>query len=806
MNENYDFKNIERNCQSDWQKNDLFSSKKDLNKKKYYVLSMFPYPSGKLHMGHVRNYTIGDVISRFKRLNGFNVMQPMGWDAFGLPAENAAIQNQTLPDEWTFGNISSMKSQLNSLGLSLDWGREIATCDPSYYKWEQWFFIQLFKKGLIYKKTSVVNWDPIDQTVLANEQVIDGRGWRSGALVEQKEIPQYFFKITDYAEELDKELENLNNWPSQVTLMQKNWIGKSFGFKVDFQQKEFEKISVFTTRLDTIFGVTFLALAPDHPISKNLSLKNEDIRNFIDSIKKTGVSTADQAKAEKKGIFTGLHASNPINNELIPIWISNYVLMAYGEGAIMAVPAHDERDYEFANKYSIPIRKVIESNNECSPEKGILINSDRFNSLSSDDAIDQIGLELSKNNLAEKQTKYRLRDWGISRQRYWGCPIPIIHCTNCGEVCESETNLPVLLPKKNKFDFENQSIKTEESFINCKCPECGGNAKRETDTMDTFVESSWYFARYACPDENKQMLNDEVNYWLPVDQYIGGIEHAILHLLYARFFTKLLRDIGLIKISEPFDNLLTQGMVLKDGSKMSKSKGNTVDPGDLIEKYGADTARLFIMFAAPAEQSLEWSDQGIEGSHRFLKKIYTQIYKFNNLLKQQNIKNLSEEPSQNEEFTYQLNKTIEKVTDDIDRRQSFNTAIASLMEFVNYISSINSEKNISDVYFGYKKLLIMLSPFVPHFCEYVFKALTNEDIKKENWPKVDKQALQRKKQTVVIQVNGKVRENLEIDTDTPQSIIEEKAFASEKVLRFINNKNEVKKIIFIKNKILNIVI
>ena len=804
MNETYNFEQLEAACQKSWKEQNLFSSNENSDKEKYYVLSMFPYPSGKLHMGHVRNYTIGDVISRFKRLNNFNVMQPMGWDAFGLPAENAAIQNETLPDKWTMSNIASMKKQLDSLGLSIDWDREIATCDKSYYQWEQWLFIQLYKKGLIYKKTSIVNWDPVDQTVLANEQVIDGKGWRSGADVEQKEIPQYFFRITDYADELNTDIEKLNYWPSQVKLMQKNWIGKSFGYKVNFPQDDYKSISVFTTRLDTIFGVSFLALSPEHPICNELRKKNEDIDNFIKDVKKTGVSTAEQAKAEKKGIFTGLYATNPINQKKIPVWISNYVLMGYGEGAIMAVPAHDDRDYEFAKKYDLEITKVIQSDDDCFTQKGILINSDVYDNENSDAAIELIGKELSRSKFAEKQTKYKLRDWGISRQRYWGCPIPIIYCENCGEVCEDEKNLPVTLPKKDKFDFENQSIKTELEFITCKCPSCGSKAKRETDTMDTFVESSWYFARYACPNDNNKMLNSNVDYWLPVDQYIGGIEHAILHLLYARFFTKVLRDLGLTKVSEPFTKLLTQGMVLKDGSKMSKSKGNTVDPAHLIQKYGADTARLFIMFAAPADQSLEWSDKGIEGSHRFLKRLYSQIYNFKKIHSDSSFSQTDK--SSNEEFLFQLNRTIEKVTDDIDRRNSFNTAIAAMMEFVNYLSSLDIDKDGNELFIGYTRLLILLSPFVPHFSEYLYESLTNENLNEKQWPEVDKKSLKTKKQIIVVQVNGKVRDNIECDSDESQSSIEEKAFSSEKVLKFINDIKMNKKIIFIKNKILNIVI
>ncbi|MEK9771426.1 MAG: leucine--tRNA ligase [Nitrosomonadales bacterium] len=802
----YNFQDIEKKSQEFWESSSLFDAKKDESKQKYYVLSMFPYPSGKLHMGHVRNYTIGDVISRFKRLNGFNVMQPMGWDAFGLPAENAALQNETLPDKWTYSNISAMKKQLKSLGLSVDWKRELATCDPSYYKWEQWLFIQLYKKGLIYKKTSYVNWDPVDQTVLANEQVIDGKGWRSGAEVEQKEIPQFFFKITAYADELLNEIDNLNDWPNQVRTMQKNWIGKSTGYKLSFALKGHDDIKVYTTRLDTLFGVTFIAISPDHNLSKSLAQKNTQIKVFLDEVKKIGVSESENAKTEKKGIFTGFYASHPITKKDIPIWISNYVLSTYGEGAVMAVPAHDERDYEFAIKYNLEVIKVIESNEKLYTGKGFLINSPGYNGQESDVAIKQIGHYLESNNLGAQETQFRLRDWGISRQRYWGCPIPIIYCNNCGEVTEKEENLPVELPQKKNFNKDNQSLKNEKDFVNCYCPYCNGPAKRETDTMDTFVESSWYFARYASYNSNTSMLNDDVNYWLPVDHYIGGIEHAILHLLYARFFSKLLRDLGLLKTNEPFKKLLTQGMVLKDGSKMSKSKGNTVDPETIINQYGADTARLFIMFAAPAEQSLEWSDQGIEGSHRFLKRLYKITH---DVFEHKTNKNqtLSDEfSSTNIEFNFILNKTIQKVTDDIERRSSFNTAISTIMECLNYFYKMDIVKDYQELNHGLNTLLILLSPFVPHITEYLFKHLNNDkDINSQSWPIINQKALSLDTLEIVVQVNGKVRANISIEATLSEDDIKSKALSNENVLKFIEDEKNIKKIIYVKNKLINIV-
>jgi len=682
---------IEPEAQQHWEEKQIFKASEDTSKPKYYCLSMFPYPSGKLHMGHVRNYTIGDVLSRYHRMKGYNVLQPMGWDAFGLPAENAALANNVAPAGWTYANIEYMKKQLKSLGLAIDWNRELATCKPDYYRWEQWLFTRLFEKGVIYKKMASVNWDPVDHTVLANEQVIDGRGWRSGALVEKRDIPMYFFRITDYAEELLSELDNLPGWPERVKTMQRNWIGKSFGVEIHFpldarHQDGQDVLKVFTTRADTLFGVTYVAVAAEHPLAQKAAQGNPELAAFIAECKQGSVAEADMATMEKKGMPTGLVVYHPFTNEPLPVWVANYVLMGYGEGAVMAVPAHDERDFAFAKKYGLAIKPVIKPGAdenadghaseltlplaEAYTEHGILFDSGDFSGRTSQDAIEKMALVLKNLKLGDRRTTWRLRDWGISRQRYWGCPIPIIHCPTCGDVPVPADQLPVVLPENVTIDV-GSPLKKMPEWSNCTCPKCGGPAERETDTMDTFVESSWYYARYACPDLETAMLDGRANHWLPVDQYIGGIEHAILHLLYARFFHKLMRDEGLVNSSEPFANLLTQGMVvaetyyrdLADGKKqwinpaeveverdakghivaarliaddqpvviggiekMSKSKNNGVDPQALIDQYGADTARLFMMFAAPPEQSLEWSDAGVDGAHRFLKRLWKMVY------------------------------------------------------------------------------------------------------------------------------------------------------------------------------------
>lgn len=813
MNPDYPFSEIEKNTQAEWDDSQTFSVSENSNKPKFYALSMFPYPSGKLHMGHVRNYTIGDVISRFKGMNGFNVMQPMGWDAFGLPAENAAIQNNTAPAKWTNQNINHMREQLKQLGLAIDWKREISTCSVNYYKWEQWLFIKLYKQGLIYKKTSTVNWDPVDKTVLANEQVIDGKGWRSGAIVERKEIPQYFMRITDYADELLEGLDKLEDWPEQVKTMQRNWIGRSVGCDVDFKIiGSQENIRVYTTRPDTLMGATYLAIAPEHPLSKSLS-GTQQIKDFISECSKGGVSEVEIATAEKKGIFTGVYVEHPLTNEKIPVWIANYVLINYGEGAVMAVPAHDERDYEFANKFALPINQVIK--NERGNTKGaftgngVLINSGEFNGLNSSEAQKQITKKIELLKRGGGKVQYRLRDWGISRQRYWGCPIPMIYCKECGDVPIEEKDLPINLPEDVEINNSGSPLKEMQDFIQCKCPKCGMKAVRETDTLDTFFESSWYFARYASYDQENAMLDDRAKYWMPVDYYIGGIEHAILHLLYARFFNRILFDLGLIDTKEPFKKLLTQGMVLKNGSKMSKSKGNTVDPNELIKKYGADTARIFIMFAAPAEQSLEWSDAGIEGAHRFLKRLWKITYQFKNTaLSKANEGKLSDLKSE-EDLRYKLNATIEKVTDDLDRRTSFNTAISSIMELVNLFTKKQSELNISH---KLKKqvinnILLLLNPFAPHITKELWININpSSSIEKQKWPEVDRTALIKNEVKIVIQVNGKLRGNMVISTDKDEEQVKNMAIKNEEVMKFIPNSVEIKRIIYIKNKLINIVI
>ena len=808
MEPDYPFKNIETKTQNYWAESETFKVSEKSEKSKFYALSMFPYPSGRLHMGHVRNYTIGDVISRYKRMKGFNVLQPMGWDAFGLPAENAAIQNKTGPSEWTKSNIEHMRNQLKQLGLAIDWDREIATCDSDYYKWEQWLFTKLYKKGLIYKKTALVNWDPIDETVLANEQVIDGKGWRSGALVERKEIPQYFMKITDYADNLLEGLNNLDGWPDQVKTMQKNWIGKSYGCEIifDVDDASVKPIKVFTTRPDTLMGVTYLAIAPEHALSNLMSKENMSIEVFIQECQKTGTSEAEIATAEKKGIFSGLYALHPISNEKIPIWIANYVLINYGDGAVMAVPAHDDRDYDFSKKYKLPIKQVIQRSKENSKAftgSGILINSGEFNNKNSDEAKNLITKKLESLKKGKKRIEFRLRDWGISRQRYWGCPIPIIHCEKCGDVTVNEKDLPVKLPEKVIMPESGSPLNTTPSFYKCTCPKCGGLAKRETDTMDTFFESSWYFARYASFDQNKTMLDERANYWLPVDHYIGGIEHAILHLLYSRFFTKVLFDLDIVKVKEPFKKLLTQGMVLKNGIKMSKSKGNTIDPEGLIKKYGADTARLFIMFAAPADQSLEWSDDGVEGAHRFLKRLWRMV--FNHI---SNKKKVDKELNNNlKELRYKLHSTIQKVSDDLERRNSFNTAISSNMELLNFLVSIESKEevptNLKQEVF--ESVVLMLNPFVPHIAKELWKELRpNNEIDIESWPEVDMSALEVEEVSIVVQVNGKLRANMLISKSDSEDDIKNKAIIHDGVKKFTQN-FDIKKIIYIKLKLLNIV-
>jgi leucyl-tRNA synthetase len=777
---------------------------------------MFPYPSGRLHMGHVRNYTIGDVLSRFHKMKGFNVMQPMGWDAFGLPAENAAIKNNTAPAAWTYSNIEHMKTQLKQLGLGVDWNREIATCKPEYYKWEQWLFTELFKKGLIYKKTSTVNWDPVDGTVLANEQVIDGRGWRSGALVEKRDIPQYFMKITAYAEELLNDLDKLDGWPEQVKTMQRNWIGKSYGCEVEFPIVGQEgNLKVYTTRPDTLMGATYVAVAAEHALATQAAQNNPTLADFIAECKRGSVAEADIATAEKKGMATGLFVTHPLNGEQLPVWVANYVLASYGEGAVMAVPAHDERDFEFAGKYSLPIKAVIkhaEIDTLPMTEHGVLFDSGEFDGLDFDGASAAIAAALSAKNLGKRRTQYRLRDWGVSRQRYWGCPIPIVHCPSCGEVPVPAEQLPVTLPEDVIMDGVGSPIKKDPHFYETTCPSCNGKATRETDTLDTFFESSWYFARYASFDSNTAMADERANYWLPVDQYVGGIEHAILHLLYARFFNKLMRDVGLLKNDEPFTNLLTQGMVLKDGTKMSKSKGNTVDPQELIDTYGADTARLFMMFAAPPEQSLEWADSGVEGAHRFLRRLWKAVYDHKHdhaELGSVTAYTTGDLSAELKNLRRQLHLTIEKVADDYGRRHSFNTAISSVMELMNALAKIEGIDEITrqvrqEVL---QNVALLLSPIVPHVCQALWSELCpGSHILDTAWPTADQSAMVQDNIEYVIQVNGKLRGSISVAKTETKENIEKLALEQPCVQKYIEENMSVRKIIVVPNKLINVVV
>ena len=817
MQYEYNSKKIESEAQKYWHDNKSFVVTEDQTKEKFFCLSMLPYPSGKLHMGHVRNYSIGDVIYRYQKMLGKNVLQPIGWDAFGLPAENAAIKNQVPPAGWTYENIGHMKEQLIELGFGYDWSREIATCHPEYYRWEQWFFVKLFNKGLVYKKKAVVNWDPVDQTVLANEQVVEGRGWRSGAPIEKKEISQWYMKITDYADELLNDIEKLDGWPEAVKTMQKNWIGKSVGIDIDFRLDDTNTLTVYTTRPDTLMGATYLALAAEHPLAIQAGQTSATIQTFLDECKTMETSEAALETMEKKGVDSGLTCKHPITGEGVPIWIANFVLMGYGTGAVMSVPSHDQRDYEFAKKYNIPMREVIspvgdllDTSKEAFVEKGTLINSGNFDGMDFDQAFKAISKALSDLGLGKQKINYRLRDWGVSRQRYWGCPIPIINCKNCGSVPVSLTDLPVRLPEDVDFDGVGSPLKKMSEFYQTQCPACNSPAERETDTFDTFFESSWYFARYTCADQNKAMLDERANYWLPVDQYIGGIEHAILHLLYSRFFTKLLRDEGIITSSEPFTNLLTQGMVLKDGAKMSKSKGNTVDPQEMISKYGADTARLFILFAAPPTQDLEWSDSGIEGAHRFINKFYRLVVEFIKDTKKYEtpslvVISLNDDQKKLRQKTHQA---LKKVGDDFGRRHSFNTAIAAMMELNNALSRFvdTSPQGMAIRQESIEIMLKALSPIIPHLCHHLWAALGNKEAMIDTlWPKVDDSALIQEEVQLVVQVNGKLRATLMAPLDAKSQSIEEMVLAEEKVARFTNGKT-ILKFIIVPNKLVNVVV
>jgi leucyl-tRNA synthetase len=815
----YTFKDVEKNAQAYWDNKQTFKAVADKNKEKFYCLSMLPYPSGTLHMGHVRNYTLSDVIARYQMMLGKNVLHPMGWDAFGLPAENAAIKHKRAPAEWTYGNISHMKTQFKTLGFGYDWDRELATCSDTYYRWEQWFFIQLFEKGLVYRKNSTVNWDPVDQTVLANEQVIDGRGWRSGALIEKKQIPQWFVKITAYAEELLQDLTGLSGWPDAVKTMQQNWIGKSKGLTIKFnvvgetESIKPKSIEVFTTRPDTLNGVTYLAVAAEHPLAVEAGYNNSKIQSFIEQCKISSTMEADLATQEKLGMDTGFRTTHPLTGEEVPVWIANFVLMGYGTGAVMSVPAHDQRDWEFANKYKLQIKEVIKPTDqkdhdfsvEAFTDYGITVNSGEFDNLDFEASYKAIQTKLESNDLGSETINYRIHDWGVSRQRYWGCPIPMIYCEDCGIVPEKEENLPVKLPENVLLDGVSSPLTTLPEFCETTCPACGKKAKRETDTFDTFMESSWYYARYTCPKAN-EMLSEEANYWLPVDQYIGGIEHAIMHLLYARFFHKLMRDAGLVNTSEPFINLLTQGMVLKDGAKMSKSKGNTVDPQVLIDKYGADTVRLFSIFAAPPEQSLEWSDSSVDGSHRFLKKLWNfatdnqiVLAKINDLKTEYDFSTLDKEDKARR---LEIHSILKQANFDISRVH-LNTVVSAGMKIMNALSDV---KNIHLKHEGLSILLRLLYPTTPHICHELWNLLHfQNDIISSGWPVEDPKALVSDSMTLMVQVNGKLRAKIEVPADMPKNEIEQAAQNNESVLKFIEGKS-VRKIIYVPKRLINIVV
>ena len=866
MHEQYQPREIEAAAQSHWDAQKSFEVSEQPGKDTFYCLSMFPYPSGKLHMGHVRNYTIGDVIARYQRMQGKNVLQPMGWDAFGMPAENAAMKNQVAPAKWTYENIAYMKAQLKSLGLAVDWTREVTTCKPDYYRWEQWLFTRLYEKGVIYRKNGTVNWDPVDQTVLANEQVIDGRGWRSGALIEKREIPMYYFKITAYADELLESLDELDGWPEQVKTMQRNWIGKSRGMEISFPYDVASigsegVMKVFTTRPDTLMGATYVAVAAEHPLATLAAQNNPELQAFIDECKRGGVAEADIATQEKKGLATSLRVQHPLTGELLPVWVANYVLMNYGEGAVMAVPAHDERDFEFASKYGLPIKPVVRtSTGDQTPapwqdaygEHGELINSGIFDGLDFDGAFDAIEVALQKKGLGQARTQFRLRDWGISRQRYWGCPIPIIHCDSCGDVAVPEDQLPVVLPEDVVPDGAGSPLARMPEFYECSCPKCGAPAKRETDTMDTFVESSWYFARYASPNYDKGMVDPAAaNHWLPVDQYIGGIEHAILHLLYARFFHKLMRDEGLVSSNEPFKNLLTQGMVVADTyyrtlenggkdwfnpadviverdakakiigaklasdglpveiggtEKMSKSKNNGVDPQAMIDAYGADTCRLFMMFASPPDMSLEWSDSGVEGASRFLRRVWrlAHAHVSAGVAGTLDTASLSDEQKA---VRRAIHLAIKQASVDVGQHHKFNTAIAQVMTLMNVLekAATASEQDRALLQEGLETVALLLAPITPHISHELWQRLGKQGaIIDAQWPKVDESALVQDSLTLVVQVNGKLRGQIEVPAAATREEVEAAARGNENVLRFTEGLT-IRKVIVVPGKLVNIV-
>ncbi|RLA83686.1 MAG: leucine--tRNA ligase, partial [Deltaproteobacteria bacterium] len=822
----YDPQGIELKWQRYWEEKDLFRVTEDPNKPKYYLLEMFPYPSGKLHMGHIRNYSIGDVVARYKHMQGFNVLHPMGWDAFGLPAENAAIEHGIHPAKWTYENIAYMRSQLKRMGFSYDWTREFATCDSSYYRWEQLFFIRMYERGLAYKRKALVNWCPGCQTVLANEQVEAGRCWRCHSEVEKKELEGWFFRITDYAEELLSWCDKLEGWPERVITMQKNWIGKSEGVEIEFPLADGDgTITVFTTRVDTVFGATFMVLAPEHPMVMELvkgKPQEGEVREFVERMKKEDLIRRGSEEVEKEGIFLGAYCLNPMTEERIPIWTANFVLMEYGTGAIMAVPAHDQRDFEFARKYGIPIVVVVNPpGEELNPATmteaytgdGVMVNSGPFNGMGNREAAEAIADHLEREGLGRRAVNWRLRDWGISRQRYWGAPIPIVYCDRCGIVPVPEEELPVELPLNVEFKPRGGSPLAEcEEFVRTRCPRCGGEARRETDTMDTFVESSWYFARFACADYDEGPLDPKrVRYWLPVDQYIGGIEHAVLHLLYSRFFVKVLRDMGIVEFDEPFTRLLTQGMVIKDGAKMSKSKGNIVDPDDMIARYGADTTRLFILFASPPEKDLDWREEGVEGSFRFLNRLWRLIYEMREQI--EGVEPFRGPQSsltpEGAEFRRQVHKTIKKVTEDIERFH-FNTAIAAVMELVNYLY-LMKEKEVQEPQIlslwreALENLVILLHPFVPHITEELWEALGHSpSLWDAPWPSYDPDAVLEEEMLIVVQVNGKLRDRITVPASWDEERIKEQALRSPRIRRHTEGK-EIRRIIYVPKRLVNIV-
>jgi leucyl-tRNA synthetase len=864
MQERYDPAAVEAQAQHYWDEHRCFEAKEDPAREKYYCLSMFPYPSGRLHMGHVRNYTIGDVLTRFMRMNGRNVLQPMGWDAFGLPAENAAMANGVPPAKWTFENIAYMKMQLKSLGFALDWSRELTTCRPEYYRWNQWLFLRMLERGIAYQNTGVVNWDPVDKTVLANEQVIDGRGWRTGAPVQRREIPMYYLRITAYADDLLEALRGMQGWPERVRAMQANWIGKSEGVRIGFP---FEidgvrgVLQAFTTRADTVMGVTFCAVAAEHPLAAHAAKDNARLAAFIEECKRGPAVEAELATQEKKGVPTGLVVRHPLTGAEVPVWVGNYVLMSYGEGAVMGVPAHDERDFEFAKKYCLPIMPVIEvagqtySQDAWAPwygELGRCVNSGKYDGLDFRAATDAVAADLGRLSLGGKQTTWRLRDWGISRQRYWGCPIPLIHCGQCGTVPVPDEQLPVLLPENLVPDGSGNPLAKDAAFLACTCPRCGGAARRETDTMDTFVDSSWYFLRFACSDNGRAMLDERVRYWLPVDQYIGGIEHAILHLLYARFWTRVVHELGAVAFKEPFANLFTQGMVLNevffrksesgrieyfnlteieintdphdqrrvavlraDGREvesggvvtMSKSKNNGVDPQALVDELGADTARLFTMFAAPPEQTLEWSDEGVQGAYRFIKRLWRAVHEHVAAGMPAPLDKSALNDAQRA-IRRQAHQTLAKVTDDIGRRRTFNTAIAAVMELLNGLAKFPQATALdrSVMHEALEIAVLTLSPIIPHVTHAMWNALGHSRaLIDEPWRAVDAEALEQATAELVVQVNGKLRARITVPVEAGEEALREAALADPHVRKFIGTA-AIRKVIVVRGKLVNVVV